>query len=307
MASLTKLQIRGVRAFSPDGQAQVLRFQKPMTVIVGANGCGKTTIIECLKYAVTGTVPPNSAHGQTFVHDPALCDQSEVQAQIRLQFQNRGGVPVAITRSMRLTQGRGKKLKFQAHDVNMQTTFKGEAHSLSHKCSEMDTLVPQLLGANKAVLNDVVFCHQEDSLWPLSDNKVVKTKFDAIFESTRYSLALAELKKQSKDLNQKLKESKLELINLETYQKRAAVLEREIDEGQAWLDEESERIDASVEKAAEIREEIKDLVEEEEATKEAAQVVVDAVQARVRAESEFIKAQEQVSVFIYRYILNEFC
>lgn len=39
-------------------------------MIVGANGCGKTTIIECLKYACTGSLPPNSGKGQYFVHDP---------------------------------------------------------------------------------------------------------------------------------------------------------------------------------------------------------------------------------------------
>jgi predicted ATPase len=45
---------------------------KPLTVIVGANGCGKTTIIECLKYATTGSLPPGAQSGQSFVHDPKV-------------------------------------------------------------------------------------------------------------------------------------------------------------------------------------------------------------------------------------------
>lgn len=88
---------------------------KPLTVIVGANGCGKTTIIECLKvrrggrreplvaapepcgagdcpardepaprpapprpaattpqFVTTGALPPGSASGQSFVHDPKV-------------------------------------------------------------------------------------------------------------------------------------------------------------------------------------------------------------------------------------------
>lgn len=41
-------------------------------MIVGANGCGKTTIIECLKYACTGALPPGARNGQSFVHDPKV-------------------------------------------------------------------------------------------------------------------------------------------------------------------------------------------------------------------------------------------
>jgi DNA repair protein RAD50 len=64
MASINKLSIRGVRAFSPDDQEQVIEFYFPVTIIVGANGCGKTTIIESLKYAVTGSLPPGNKSGQ---------------------------------------------------------------------------------------------------------------------------------------------------------------------------------------------------------------------------------------------------
>mmetsp|Transcript_18681 Transcript_18681/g.26622 ORF Transcript_18681/g.26622 Transcript_18681/m.26622 type:complete len:105 (+) Transcript_18681:281-595(+) len=46
MASIAKLSIRGVRSFSPEDEEQVIGFCFPLTIIVGANGCGKTTIIE---------------------------------------------------------------------------------------------------------------------------------------------------------------------------------------------------------------------------------------------------------------------
>lgn len=45
---------------------------KPLTVIVGQNGTGKTTIIECLKYITTGQLPPDCARGQSFVRDPKV-------------------------------------------------------------------------------------------------------------------------------------------------------------------------------------------------------------------------------------------
>ena len=35
-------------------------------------------------------------------------------------------------------------------------------------------------------MENVIFCHQEDSNWPLSDSKTLKLKFDDIFAATRY-------------------------------------------------------------------------------------------------------------------------
>jgi len=43
MASINKLAVRGVRAFSPDDEEQVIDFGFPLTIIVGSNGCGKTS------------------------------------------------------------------------------------------------------------------------------------------------------------------------------------------------------------------------------------------------------------------------
>jgi hypothetical protein len=38
-----------------------------------------------------------------------------------------------------------------------------------------------------AILDSVVFCHQEESSWPLQDGSTLKKKFDDIFESSRYT------------------------------------------------------------------------------------------------------------------------
>jgi DNA repair protein RAD50 len=40
----------------------------------------------------------------------------------------------------------------------------------------MEKLVPQLMGVSPAILENVIFLHQEDSLWPLADAKVGKKK-----------------------------------------------------------------------------------------------------------------------------------
>jgi DNA repair protein RAD50 len=52
----------------------------------------------------------------------------------------------------------------------------------------MDIEIPRLLGVSKAVLENVIFCHQEDSYWPLSEASVLKKKFDDIFEATKLGL-----------------------------------------------------------------------------------------------------------------------
>jgi predicted ATPase len=40
MSSVDKLQIRGIRSFSPN-RDETIEFYAPLTMIVGANGCGK--------------------------------------------------------------------------------------------------------------------------------------------------------------------------------------------------------------------------------------------------------------------------
>lgn len=62
----------------------------------------------------------------------------------------------------------------------------------------MDELIPNLLGVSKAILQNVIFCHQDDSTWPFQDSSIVKKKFDAIFESDKYTKAVDELKKERK-------------------------------------------------------------------------------------------------------------
>ena len=104
MASIEKLGIRGIRAFSPEDDEQVISFSYPLTFIVGKNGCGKTTIIEALKYAVTGSLPPGVKSGQAFVHDPKSICSSTVKASVKLSFKNRAGNKMVVARSMEVSQ-----------------------------------------------------------------------------------------------------------------------------------------------------------------------------------------------------------
>ena len=101
MASLNKLAIRGIRSFD-DKQIAIIEFFSPVTVIVGHNGSGKTTIIECLKYATTGDQPPNT-RGGAFVHDPKMANEKEVKAQVKLRFHSANGTKMLAVRNLSVT------------------------------------------------------------------------------------------------------------------------------------------------------------------------------------------------------------
>lgn len=60
-----------------------------------------------------------------------------------------------------------------------------EKKSLSSKCVDVNQEMTSALGVSKPVLNNVIFCHQEESNWPLSEGKALKEKFDAIFAATK--------------------------------------------------------------------------------------------------------------------------
>ena len=140
MSQIEKLAIRGIRAFSPDRE-QAIEFESPLTMIVGANGCGKTTVIECLKFGTTGQAPPGSASGKAFVHDPKVTGVSEVKAQLKLRFKNYGGQRMVVVRSMQLTQKKTTATFKQLDGVIRATKPDGSKTSYTHKCGELDKTV----------------------------------------------------------------------------------------------------------------------------------------------------------------------
>ena len=60
-----------------------------------------------------------------------------------------------------------------------------ETVSITSKCADLNREMVNALGVSKAVLENVIFCHQEESNWPLNEGKSVKQKFDEIFAATR--------------------------------------------------------------------------------------------------------------------------
>lgn len=103
-----------------------------------------------------------------------------------------------------------------------------QKHTISQRSIDVDKAVPQHMGISKAILENVIFVHQEDANWPLKESKILvrhrarvhttcrerhagiacarwsgcilqKEKFDDIFSATRYSKALDAIKKLRKE------------------------------------------------------------------------------------------------------------
>ncbi|XP_014866628.1 PREDICTED: DNA repair protein RAD50 [Poecilia mexicana] len=234
MSKIDKMSILGVRSFGiEDKDKQIISFFTPLTVLVGPNGAGKTTIIECLKYATSGELPPGSKGG-AFVHDPKDAHETDVRAQIRLLFSDVNGEKVTIQRSMSCTQ-KAKNYSFKSLEQVITRIKDGERVSLSSKCGELDREMISALGVSKPVLNHVIFCHQEDSNWPLSEGKALKDKFDSIFAATKYIKALETMRQLRLKQSQTVKECQVELRYLKQNKEKAQQIRETVATKEAQL------------------------------------------------------------------------
>lgn len=136
MSSIDQLILQGIRSFGPDNRDRAtIKFATPLTLILGQNGCGKTTIIEALKYVTCGELPAGTDDGIGFLHDPKLCDCIKVswfptflksfsfevscdyffqlRGHVELKFNDAKGQEIVISRTAQVTQ-RAEKLEFKS-------------------------------------------------------------------------------------------------------------------------------------------------------------------------------------------------
>ena len=218
MSAIYKLSIQGIRSFDSNDR-ETIEFGKPLTLIVGTNGSGKTTIIECLKYATTGDLPPNSKNG-AFIHDPKITGEKDIRAQVKLAFVNAKGVNMIVTRNIQLLAKKNANT-FKTLEGQLVAINRGERTTLSTRATELDQQIPLYLGVPKAILDYVIFCHQEDSLWPLSEPSILKKRFDEIFQAMKFTKALDNLKTIKKDMAIDIKLLKQSVEHLKTDRDRS--------------------------------------------------------------------------------------
>ena len=287
---LKKLAIRGIRSFDPETE-ETIEFYNPLTMIVGANGCGKTTIIECLKYVSTGSMPPGVGKGASFVSDPSISDASQVKANIKVRLEDGEGMPTVITRSFQVTK-KPNKVEFKALDgtVRFMNPETNQQMSITNKCSDLDKQVPELLKVSPAILDNVIFCHQEESCWPLSEGAVLKKKFDDIFESTRYSKALEAVRKAKVDYRSRSKDLEVGLSEKGAHRKHADELSRDVKRRRDQLEELQREVDGYNEQMEQyetsIREQRAKIADLEKQQKQHMDLARDAVECRTRIEDK---------------------
>lgn len=114
------------------------------------------------------------------------------------------------------------KPKFKTLDSTIITEdSQGRREDTGRRVEEVNNEMAVAMGVSKSILNNVVFCHQEDSNWPLEEGQKLKTKFDEIFGTTDYNKAIDKFIKLRKGYEDKLKEFKINKVNLESKKKTA--------------------------------------------------------------------------------------
>ncbi|KAJ3102955.1 DNA repair protein rad50 [Phlyctochytrium planicorne] len=240
---IDSLTIRGIRSFVTTREEEI-HFTDPLTLIMGQNGSGKTTIIECLKYATTGIQPPNTKMNAGFVTDPKISNEVVVKGQVKLQFHNVKGEKTGCIRSLQVTRtAKGLSQKTLDNVIivgGLDDYDDTKKTAITRRCADIDVEMSNLLGVSLSMLDNVIFCHQENSLWPLSEATVLKTIFDEIFSVTQYTKALELFKNYRKDQKSLLgtqkervkhaAENKNKAVDL---QAKMEVLQQKIEEGNA--------------------------------------------------------------------------
>jgi DNA repair protein RAD50 len=78
-------------------------------------------------------------------------------------------------------------------------------HNTRKDTAAVNAEMTNAMGVSKAILNNVIFCHQEDSTWPLSGGQKLKKRFDEIFDTVKYDKAIDKFIKSRKEYEVKHK------------------------------------------------------------------------------------------------------
>lgn len=115
------------------------------------------------------------------------------------------GAKKSCVRSMKMDIVKGKP-KFSTLDSTIVTEdAKGTREESGRRLEEVNSEMATAMGVSKAILNNVIFCHQEDSAWPMDEGQKLKQKFDAIFGTTEYNKAIDRIIKFRKEYQEKQK------------------------------------------------------------------------------------------------------
>lgn len=104
---------------------------------------------------------------------------------------------------------KNQKTQFKTLDATVTLTENDREVQTSKRNNDATNDMCLAMGVSKAVINHVLFCHQEESDWPLKTDKEVMDIFDKIFGTTEYNDALDKIRKMRKEYEGDIKEKSI--------------------------------------------------------------------------------------------------
>lgn len=142
-----------------------------------------------------------------------------------------------ISRQLQVTVMPNKKRKLKTLESALQMIRNGEKTTLSKKAVDLDRIAPIKLGVSEAILSNVLFCHQDESLWPMGTPADLKKKFDTIFDAVKYTQAVDNLRLMKKNLQQDLYKKKVDAESFKQAKDKGERVEAKSTQLQAELDD----------------------------------------------------------------------
>lgn len=125
-----------------------------------------------------------------------------------VQLKNLGGTETTVSRSAKVIK-KNQKLTFKSLDVTITMNENGRDIQTSKRLEDATNDMCTAMGVSKAIINHVLFCHQEESSWPLGTDAEVMKIFDDIFGTTEYNIALDKMRAMRKRYESSVKEKSL--------------------------------------------------------------------------------------------------
>lgn len=266
MALLHSLEICGVRSFSPETK-ESMSFNTPVTLFLGQNGCGKTTIIESIRFALTSELPSGTNNGQGFLNDPKMSHRNQVKASIKIKFFDAQGNMITVSRFMSVAMKPAGGLTFKTLLPTIRKRDKdnlGEPVDISGRCIDIDSYCCSSLNVSKSILNNVIFCHQENSSWPLDEPKKLKEKFDEIFDAVKYNKCIDMTRKFIKDKQANIRLLKERVAHKKTIKQEVDRLRGKLETKNEELTNVLDRINARKEEMLPLEQRIREILDIEE-------------------------------------------
>lgn len=104
---------------------------------------------------------------------------------------------------------KNQKLTFKSLDVTITLNENGREIQTSKRIEDATVDMCIAMGVSKAIINHVLFCHQEESSWPLGTDVEVMRIFDEIFGTTEYNNALEKMRGMRKKYEATVKEKSM--------------------------------------------------------------------------------------------------